>query len=212
MNTGIGDAVNLAWKLKAVLQDGAGERLLDTYEEERIAFARTLVRTTDEAFSAATSPGDLARFVRTRIVPVVAPLAARIGPFRDWMLHTVSQLGISYRGGLLSQGEAGEVRGGDRLPWLDLGEEQSNYDGSSDLGWQVHVYGHAGQGLQDWCSLHALPLRAYPWRDGFQDAGLARDAVYLVRPDLHVGCAAHGAHPDALEAYFRAKGLKLPAA
>ncbi|HEV2642937.1 MAG TPA: FAD-dependent monooxygenase, partial [Candidatus Elarobacter sp.] len=40
MNTGIGDAVNLAWKLAAVLQDGAPARLLDTYEPERIAFAR----------------------------------------------------------------------------------------------------------------------------------------------------------------------------
>jgi len=35
MNTGIGDAHNLAWKLAAVLQGAADEALLDTYEEER---------------------------------------------------------------------------------------------------------------------------------------------------------------------------------
>ena len=39
MNTGIGDAINLAWKLKAVLAGSASEALLDTYETERIAFA-----------------------------------------------------------------------------------------------------------------------------------------------------------------------------
>ena len=39
MNTGIGDAVNLAWKLAAVLNGGAPETLLDTYEPERIGFA-----------------------------------------------------------------------------------------------------------------------------------------------------------------------------
>src|SRR5215207_2365790 len=40
MNTGIQDAVNLAWKLAAVVQGSATPALLDTYEPERIAFAR----------------------------------------------------------------------------------------------------------------------------------------------------------------------------
>jgi 2-polyprenyl-6-methoxyphenol hydroxylase-like FAD-dependent oxidoreductase len=51
MNTGIGDAVNLAWKLAAVLHGRAEPALLDTYEPERIAFARRLVATTDRAFT-----------------------------------------------------------------------------------------------------------------------------------------------------------------
>ena len=42
MNTGIGDAVNLAWKLAAVLRQQADPRILETYEPERIAFARRL--------------------------------------------------------------------------------------------------------------------------------------------------------------------------
>src|SRR5437763_5528213 len=37
MNTGIGDAVNLAWKLAAVLHGRAKVSLLDSYEPERIA-------------------------------------------------------------------------------------------------------------------------------------------------------------------------------
>jgi 2-polyprenyl-6-methoxyphenol hydroxylase-like FAD-dependent oxidoreductase len=51
MNTGIGDAVNLAWKLAAVLHGRAKPSLLDSYEPERIAFARRLVATTDQAFT-----------------------------------------------------------------------------------------------------------------------------------------------------------------
>ncbi len=39
MNTGIGDAVNLAWKLAAVVGGRANRSILDTYEAERIAFA-----------------------------------------------------------------------------------------------------------------------------------------------------------------------------
>ncbi|MFF7453371.1 FAD-dependent monooxygenase [Kitasatospora sp. NPDC008115] len=43
MNTGIGDADNLAWKLAAVLDGRAGERLLDSYEDERRPLARQVI-------------------------------------------------------------------------------------------------------------------------------------------------------------------------
>lgn len=43
MNTGIGDADNLAWKLAAVTAGYAGEALLDTYETERRPLARQVI-------------------------------------------------------------------------------------------------------------------------------------------------------------------------
>ena len=73
MNTGIGDAVNLAWKLAAVLHGRADASLLDSYEPERIAFARRLVATTDQAFTGVTSAGAIARLVRLHIVPLLIP-------------------------------------------------------------------------------------------------------------------------------------------
>src|SRR5205085_11822330 len=73
MNTGIGDAVNLAWKLAFVRHGRADASLLDSYEPERTAFARRLVATTDRAFTGVTSPGAVARRVRLNIVPAVAP-------------------------------------------------------------------------------------------------------------------------------------------
>ncbi|HEY2546162.1 MAG TPA: FAD-dependent monooxygenase, partial [Candidatus Acidoferrum sp.] len=69
MNTGIGDAVNLSWKLAAVLRGNADASLLDSYEPERIAFARRLVSTTDRAFTGVTSSSAFARLVRLHIVP-----------------------------------------------------------------------------------------------------------------------------------------------
>lgn len=45
---GIRDAVNLAWKLRMVLRDGADGRLLDTYGEERQPHVRTVVARTKE--------------------------------------------------------------------------------------------------------------------------------------------------------------------
>ncbi|HSW93439.1 MAG TPA: FAD-dependent monooxygenase [Gammaproteobacteria bacterium] len=43
MNTGIGDAHNLAWKLAYVLQGFSDERLLDSYEAERKPLAETTI-------------------------------------------------------------------------------------------------------------------------------------------------------------------------
>ncbi|WP_165191760.1 bifunctional 3-(3-hydroxy-phenyl)propionate/3-hydroxycinnamic acid hydroxylase [Caulobacter soli] len=43
MCSGMRDAANLAWKLKAVLRDGADEALLDTYQAEREAHVRGIV-------------------------------------------------------------------------------------------------------------------------------------------------------------------------
>src|SRR4029078_2087627 len=78
MNTGIGDAVNLAWKLAAVLGGRAEESLLDSSEPERIAFARRLVATTDRAFTGVTSSSATARLVRLRPVPRPVPLPFRL--------------------------------------------------------------------------------------------------------------------------------------
>ena len=76
MNTGIGDAVNLAWKLAAVLKADAAESLLDTYEPERIAFARRLVATTDRGVHACDEAGRRSPgFVRTRLVPLIGAVA-----------------------------------------------------------------------------------------------------------------------------------------
>ena len=105
MNTGIGDAVNLSWKLAAVLRGVAPARLLDSYEPERIAFARRLVATTDQAFTTVTSSTATARLMRLRIVPLILPLLFKFTAFRRIMFRTVSQTAVNYRGSSLSEGQ-----------------------------------------------------------------------------------------------------------
>src|SRR5882724_57812 len=155
MNTGIGDAINLAWKLGEVLQGRASEQILDSYEAERIAFARKLVKTTDQVFTVVTAEGTLADIVRTRIVPLVIPTASRIEALREWLFRTISQLMINYRDSELSMGRAGDIHGGDRLPWL---KTVDNYGPLTQPSWQVHLYGDPNQDLTHWCQTHDLPL------------------------------------------------------
>src|SRR4029453_9088204 len=127
MNTGIGDAVNLAWKLAAVLNSSARADLLNTYELERIAFARRLVATTDRIFTLVTKQGFIAPFGRTRLGPWIAPMLVRFSGARRFVFHPVSQIGINYRQSALSAGAAGAIQGGDPLPLVDTESGNDNF-------------------------------------------------------------------------------------
>jgi 2-polyprenyl-6-methoxyphenol hydroxylase-like FAD-dependent oxidoreductase len=202
MNTGIGDAVNLAWKLAAVLDQGARDGLLATYELERIGFARRLVATTDRAFTLVTKPGGIARWVRTRPVPLIFPVVFRFAAARRFFFRTVSQIGVNYRDSPLSTGSAGVVRGGDRLPWVETAPGQDNFAPLASLRWQVHVYGEPRSGVAATCAYLGLPLHIFAWHSGMRRAGLRSAALYVVRPDGYIGLADPHADPKRLRQYF----------
>src|SRR5580698_3126736 len=173
MNTGIGDAVNLAWKLAAVLRGRAAPSLLDTYEPERIAFAQRLVATTDRAFTAVTGPGALARLIRLHIVPLLLAPIYRLTAARRLMFRTVSQTAVNYRESRLSEGRAGDVHGGDRLPWVKTGLDGSdNFATLTSLAWQVHIYGEGNSEIRRVCDERGLPLHVFPWGLEAAHAGL----------------------------------------
>ncbi|WP_181408146.1 FAD-dependent monooxygenase [Pararhizobium mangrovi] len=93
MNTGIQDAVNLGWKLAAVL-DGADESLLDTYDEERLPVAANVLGLSSE----------LTKKAFTKEMKAT---------------DTTLQLGVNYRDRNLSidwQRPTNKLRAGDRAP------------------------------------------------------------------------------------------------
>jgi hypothetical protein len=187
--------------LAAVIGGNAPDALLDSYESERIGFARRLVATTDRVFSFATAEGRIADLLRTRIAPVLLPFATHFEAVREFMFRTVSQVMLNYRDGPLSRGVAGLVHGGDRLPWVAL-DGVDNFKPLARMEWQVHVYGTADDELATWCRAHNLPLRVFAWHEGHQAAGLARDGLYLIRPDNYVALAEARGTSAALDRYF----------
>jgi 2-polyprenyl-6-methoxyphenol hydroxylase-like FAD-dependent oxidoreductase len=207
MNTGIGDAINLAWKLTAVLAGQASDKLLDSYEAERIGFARRLVATTDRVFSFATAEGRIADILRTRVAPVLFPKVIAFGAVREYIFRTVSQITLNYRNGPLSAGSAGHVYGGDRLPWVPI-DGKDNFESLAAMTWQVHVYGSANDELAAWCTSHDVPLHVVSWRPEHEAAGLARDAIYLLRPDTYVALADTSSTPGALDRYCANHGIR----
>ena len=198
MNTGIGDAVNLAWKLAAVLQGRAAPALLDTVDAERLPVARTLVRTTDRVFRLVDGPGRRARAARAVVFGTLLPALLRRRATRSRLVGAISQVGLGYRSSPLSAGRSGRLRGGDRLPWVPAagGDNHGLLDG---LDWQLHVHGRASAAVRRLAADRGLTLHELPWSAGAHAAGLRRDAVHLVRPDGYLAGVGHGRRTGALQ-------------
>ena len=124
------------------------------------------------------------------------------------MFRMISQTMINYRDSPVSEGAAGRVHGGDRLPWVEV-DGRDNYEPLTTVTWQVHVYGTADERLAQWCRSRSVPLRVFTWSEEYGTAGLARDAAYLLRPDTYVACALPRATGEALDTYFTAREMRL---
>ncbi|OWK39341.1 FAD-dependent monooxygenase [Fimbriiglobus ruber] len=202
MNTGIGDAVNLAWKLAAVLKGQANPSLLDSYDSERLPFARALVATTDRVFAAIVGGSFLTRMIRSVGFPYLLPLVLRFEAARRAQFRLVSQTRITYRKGPLADGVVGTVHAGDRLPWV---EGTDNYEPLKSLDWQIHVYGTPTAALRDFTTGSGVMLCAWPWTEAARQAGLRKNALYLVRPDGHIGFARGTQDVEKLRKYLAAR-------
>ena len=119
MNTGIGDAFNLAWKLALFLGGMGGGRLLDSYERERRPVARAMLYSVDLLSRSSFSRNRLLRAGRDWVLKFMSGRPS-IG---KRLLRRASQLDINYRdSNLVGSGSAGWPAGkegpepGDRLP------------------------------------------------------------------------------------------------
>jgi 2-polyprenyl-6-methoxyphenol hydroxylase-like FAD-dependent oxidoreductase len=188
MNTGIGDAENLAWKLALVISGRAGAGLLDTYEAERRPIAKDVLKSTSGVTEIVVGQGRVSRLVRDR---VAIPLLNR-----DWMQRLIaeraSQLQVSYRRGPLGAGHRAWLPGlrpGDRVPDRTC----TRVDGIS-----MRLYDALGPG---WALLGPEPL-ADVARERLGDVVSLRgdgDAL-LVRPDGHL--AWRGSEPKSLQIWL----------
>ncbi|HEY5349956.1 MAG TPA: FAD-dependent monooxygenase [Candidatus Lustribacter sp.] len=92
MNSGIGDAINLAWKLALVVRDDVPVTLLDTYAEERDAVGKALLEATDYSNRVAFNANTMVRALRNAVLPV----AAHLPLVRDRLRDNLAQLRIAY--------------------------------------------------------------------------------------------------------------------
>lgn len=201
MNTGIGDAVNLAWKLADVLQGRCSEKILESYQIERMAFAKALVKTTDQAFKVIATRNLFGSLVRAYLLPTIFAAFTRIKFVLKTLFRTISQIRINYRQSFLSQGGAGELQPGDRLPWV-INSQSNNFENLKSLDWQVHVYGNLDADFKN--KLKVVPAYEYEWNEMAAKRGIMQNAVYVIRPDGYIGLATKNQSVAEVETYFRA--------
>ena len=203
MNTGIGDAENLAWKLAAVIEGWGGPELLATYDTERRAVGKRNVKAAGEAalalrtWRAAVRPqiydntpeGDGVR-------ADVSRLAAEHQPLVHEMIGT--ELGYCYAGSGVICHEDGEVPDpgatvyvpstfpGARLPHLWLSDGKSTHDliGAGftllRLSTELDV-----EPIERAFAERSIPLQSVAITNPAVRKAYEKDLI-LVRPDLHV--------------------------
>jgi 2-polyprenyl-6-methoxyphenol hydroxylase-like FAD-dependent oxidoreductase len=204
MNTGMQDAINLAWKMALVYQGRAGDALLDTYDEERLPIIHQLVSTTERATDLFNSNSHFVHTLLRHVLPVVLNLEA----VRKKGAGLVSELAVHYRKSSLNAGSEGSdgVHAGDRFP--DVAVAHSGSARVLDLldpsRFTALVAGSA-EVKSDLCVTRQVPVPGAALRSALGDAQVA-----VVRPDGYVLCTGSAAFVQARLDAWAAKWLNGP--
>ena len=226
MNTGIGDAVDLAWKLQAMLEGWGGPKLLDSYTPERKPIAARNVAEAASNYKAQMAlkvdpaldkDGPAGEAARGALAEIIREKRAK-----EW--NTVGvQLGYVYEGSPVIASEPPvhdprpfdpgryepTTRPGARAPhgWLADGASLLDHYGAGFV--LVHAPDADPGSLLAAASAVAgaagMPLRAL----ALQDAGLRKlyeAPLVLVRPDGHVAWRGNALPKDAREVLDHARG------
>jgi 2-polyprenyl-6-methoxyphenol hydroxylase-like FAD-dependent oxidoreductase len=224
MNTGLGDAVDLGWKLAAMIDGWGGERLLESYGAERMPVGRSSVADSDRTYRETTllrgadaiaqkSPeGDSQR--RQFAEDLVARTQGRSDPTSENVKlgYCYDHSPIVWADGTAGPPEAAwdfvpSARPGSRAPHAWIGENRSVLD----------LFGHGfvllrfgkepaeAQALVQAAAARAVPLHvvdiAYPNIEKLYERKLV-----LVRPDGHVAWRGDDCPCDALTLIDVARG------
>ena len=201
MNAGIGDAINLAWKLNCVLKGQTSSKILLTFETERIAFAEKLNRYSDHLFHFISGRSFLGGLCRSFVIPLSVKMFRNFRFFRNIFSKFFSQSSVNYRESLLSDGSTGKIRAGDRLPWLKT-DTFDNYTSLNGLEWHIQIYGRVHSNFNSVANFRGFRIYEFEWGVMAEEAGFAKDAFYLVRPDGHIALCDLQQNPSVLKQYL----------
>jgi 2-polyprenyl-6-methoxyphenol hydroxylase-like FAD-dependent oxidoreductase len=211
MNTGIQDGYNLAWKLALILQGKAPERLLETYNEERLENAKNLTQSTDRMFQFLAGSEWFLSFLRTNVLPSIAKYLLSLDSVKNFIFPLVSQIGINYRHSSLSQHAGDEnftVKAGDRMPYF-LVDGASVYDRLREA--KAHFIVFADE-ANDYLSLRAelekryaslIDVHVIPLHPNAAGAfGIDQSFSVFLRPDNYIGFLSTDVSLNAIDSYL----------
>jgi 2-polyprenyl-6-methoxyphenol hydroxylase-like FAD-dependent oxidoreductase len=222
MNTGLGDAFDLAWKLEATLAGWGGPALLESYEIERKPVARRIVREATENQGSLADPATLAHIREPGPEGDRARQAVSEEIVRERTRVYVSDgLVLGYRydpspvivpDGTPAPPESVSTytptaRPGSRAPhaWLEPGRSTLDLFGTGFVLLAFAGAAEAASPIASAARSRGVPLTVAPIADP-AIAKLYERRLVLVRPDGHVAWRGDALPPDPLALIDRVRG------
>ena len=193
MNTGMQDAIGLAWRLALVERGEAASGLLDSYSPERSSIGDTVLRNTGRLTDVATLSNPAAQAARNLAIRILLGFPA-VGA---GMATQMSETAIGYPDSPLSEGKGAGLRLAPKV-------YQGTPPGAGSVPRFVLYAGDAERGTalaSRFPSLLESTVRRPP--DG--------RGLMAVRPDGYVGFAGDGEAWDGAELYLRKLAPKATA-
>ena len=201
MNTGLQDAYNLTWKLALVIKNMADEKLLETYNEERLPFAKWLLKFTDRFFGIMTSSNMIISWVRNNIIPQMMKIFLRVSFIRPIMFKTLSQIKWSYKNSSVSKNLSTQklkFTAGDRLPYV-LVDKKSIYTLLTEPAFHLLSIGNTITSLTQNEFIKLVTLDMAAWKA----FGVTKPIFILVRPDNYIALITDEINEEILNNYLR---------
>ncbi|MFD0056459.1 FAD-dependent monooxygenase [Streptomyces sp. NPDC127168] len=207
LNTGIGDAVDLGWKLAAVLAGWGGADILDSYESERrpvqervIREATANMRVLSTELLAADLDADDDAGARARRAAGARIQETKTAEFHSLDLVLGLRIATSPIAPAEPRGRPSATWAGARLPHVFLEDGRSLYDLLGDhLTLLTLGHGTPEAAIVDAARLRGVPLTVVRLPEPPPDyAELLGARLALVRPDQVVGWLGDEAPEDAL--------------
>lgn len=187
MNTGMQDAVNLAWKLALVTHGSAEESLLDSYSQERGAVGDEVLKAAGRLTSVGTLKNPLKQMVRN----VAAHVMLGLSPVTDAMANTMSEAAVHYADSSLNGPYVHEgLRAGERIR-PNPGEKPFGSGSSATFALCANDTSILSELRQSFGDL--VDEANYP--------ELQAGVISLVRPDGYLACSARDT--GTIAAYLR---------
>ncbi|MGL4609410.1 MAG: FAD-dependent monooxygenase, partial [Trueperaceae bacterium] len=197
MNTGIGDAFNLGWKLAAVINNKMKEDLLESYEEERLPVAKDVLNKADKLFELETTQNPILQQLKPLFMQTVSTLLSNVEAGKHWIFSFLSQIAVNYRDSAVVKNDvdvpkssAGQA--GDRLPFVELKDGTTTHQLSKGLGHHLFVIKTKGDALnqdnlEQVCSRYGVQTIVLKDETLLErKLSIKQTTLLLVRPDGYI--------------------------